>query len=90
MSELEEYKKELMKNPEFRTAYEKEHPEFEVIKAIITARCEQNLTQKDLAALTGLRQSNISRIETGTNSPNIRTLIEIAKGLKKELHIEFR
>ena len=48
------------------------------------------MTQKELAEKTGIRQSNISRIESGTSSPTIDTLSRIAAGLGKKLVIEFQ
>ena len=39
---------------------------------------------------SGIRQSNISRIENGTCSPTIATLQSLAKGLGKELSVNFR
>jgi len=51
---------------------------------------EQNLTQSELAKKTGIRQSNISRIENGNCSPTIATLQQIADGVGKKLYIEFR
>ena len=62
----------------------------EYIKAIIAARMERNLTQKELAEKTGIRQSNISRIENGNCSPTIATLQQLAEGVGKKLYIEFR
>lgn len=62
----------------------------EVIRALIGARIEQNLTQEQLAQRSGIRQSNISRIESGTCSPTIATLQQLAKGMGKKLHIEFQ
>ena len=50
---------------------------------------EQNLTQFDLAERTGIRQSNISRIEKGQAMPSITTLSKIAHGLGKKLQIKF-
>ncbi len=44
------------------------------VRALIGARIECDLTQKQLAELSGIRQSNISRIENGTCSPTIATL----------------
>jgi len=63
-----------LKDQEFFTEWERQRPEREYIKAIIAARMEQNLTQKELAERTGIRQSNISRIENGKCSPTIATL----------------
>jgi transcriptional regulator with XRE-family HTH domain len=81
---------EQLKDPEFSTEWERQHPEREYIKAIITARMEQNLTRKELAEKTGIRQSNISRIENGNCSPTIATLQQIADGVGKTLYIEFK
>ena len=90
MSELQEYLEEQLKDPEFAAEWERQRPEREYIKAIIGARIEKNLTQKELAQKTGIRQSNISRIENGNCSPTIATLQQIADGVRKKLHIEFR
>jgi len=65
-------------------------PEYELIKQLIQARTEQNLTQKELAARSGTRQSNISRLENGRYNPTLELLKKIAGGLGKELHIELR
>ena len=56
---------------------------------ILKARNEKNLTQAELAARTGIRQSNISRIEKGQVVPSIYTLCKIARGLGKQLEIKF-
>ena len=90
MDDLTMLQKKLIKNPAFREEYERTRPEFQITRALIKARCEQNLTQKELAEKTGIRQSNISRIESGACSPNVATLHALAKGLGKELHIEFK
>ena len=90
MNEITRLKNKLMNNPEFREEYKKSRIDFEIMKAIISARCEQDLTQQELAKRSGLKQSNISRIENGSCSPNISTLKQIAHGLGLELYIEFR
>jgi DNA-binding XRE family transcriptional regulator len=90
MSDLKRHLDEQLKNPEFAAEWEKQRPEREYIKAIIAARIETTLTQKELAQRTGIRQSNISRIENGNCSPTIATLQQIADGVGKTLHIEFR
>jgi len=90
MSDFKKHLKEQLKNPEFAAEWERQRPEREYIKAIIGARIEKNLTQKELAEKTGIKQSNISRIENGNCSPTIATLQQIADGVGKTLHIEFR
>jgi len=90
MSDYKKHLDEQLKDPEFAAEWERQRPEREYIKAIISARMELNLTQKELANKTGIRQSNISRIENGNSSPTIATLQQLANGMGKTLHIEFR
>ena len=90
MSDFREHLEEMLKDPEFAAEYERTRPEFEVMRAIIGARIESNMTQKELAEKTGIRQSNISRIENGTSSPTVDTLARLAAGMGKKLCIEFR
>lgn len=79
-----------LQNSEFAAEYEQLRPEYEAIRAVIAARIENNITQEELAQRTGIRQSNISRIESGAVSPTIETLARLASGLGKTLKIEFR
>lgn len=90
MSEFREHLEELKKNPQFAAEYERTRSEREVMRAVIRARLECKLTQKELARRTGIRQSNISRIENGTSSPTVDTLARLAEGMGKRLTIEFR
>ena len=89
MIDFQKYKEQQLQDPEFRKEYEALQPEMEVIRALISARIEQNLTQEQLAQRTGIRQSNISRIENGSCSPTIATLQQLANGMGKKLHSEF-
>jgi DNA-binding XRE family transcriptional regulator len=54
-----------------------------VSKRIKDARSEAALTQEQLAELTGLPQSHISRIENAKHSPARATIEKIAKALGK-------
>ena len=90
MSDFREHLQEMMKDPEFAAEYERTRPEYAVMRALIGARIESNMTQKELAKKTGIRQSNISRIENGTSSPTVDTLQRLAAGMGKKLCIEFR
>ena len=89
MSNFQSFKAELLKDPEVRAEYEAIQPEYEVIRALIGARIAQNMTQAQLAEKSGIRQSNISRIESGICSPTVSTLQQLAEGMGKKLHIEF-
>lgn len=89
MDDLERFLNEQMQDPEFAAEYEALQPDYEAIRAVIGARIESHMTQKQLAEKTGIRQSNISRIENGTSSPTVETLARIAAGMGKKLKIEF-
>lgn len=89
MSDFQNYLNKQLEDPEFAAEYEAMRPEYEAIRAVISARLESHMTQKELAQRTGIRQSNISRIENGTSSPTIDTLARIAEGLGKQLKIDF-
>ena len=89
MTNYEALKEELMLDPEFHVEYEHTRPDYEIMHAIIDARMSSHMTQKELSAKSGVRQSNISRIENGTCSPTVATLQALAKGLGKKLVITF-
>ena len=89
MNEFEEFKAELLEDPEVKKEYDALKPEYDIIKAMMLAREEQNLTQKDLSRLTGITQADISRIENGTRNPSLAMLKRLAEGLGMELRIEF-
>jgi len=52
-----------------------------VISAIIDAREENGLTQKQLSELCGVKQPVIARIERAVHSPQINSIIKILKPL---------
>ena len=90
MSDFRNHLNRQLQNSEFAAEYEQLRPEYEAIRAVIAARIENNITQEELVQRTGIRQSNISRIESGAVSPTIETLARLASGLGKTLKIEFR
>ena len=60
-----------------------------MIQAIIDARKQSGLTQKELSERTGIAQGDISKIEKGNANPSIRTLQRLATGMGMRLKIEF-
>ena len=87
MDDFDRYLKEQMKDPDFKREWD--DLEYRLMMMVLKARNEQHLTQSELAERTGIRQSNISRIEKGQSLPSIATLNKIAHGLGKELEIKF-
>lgn len=58
-----------------------------VATALLAARAEAGLSQSELAAQTGIDQSDISKIERGVANPSISTLGRLASAMGKELKI---
>jgi len=81
--------KEQMENEEFKQEWEKTELEYQIIKAIITAREEKNITQKELAEMTGITQKDISKLENGNANPSLQTLKKLANGLGMAIKLEF-
>lgn len=80
---------EEMKNPDFVSAWNELEPEFQIINAMLDARKERNLTQKQLSELTGIAQADISKLENGTANPSVKTLQRLANGMGMAVKIEF-
>ena len=89
MTNFNDFLNEQMKNPAFKTEWEALDPEFSVIEAILKARKESGLTQKQLSDITGITQADISRLESGTANPSLRTLKRLAAGMGMALKLEF-
>lgn len=58
-----------------------------VAQAVASARAERGLSQQQLSELTGIDQSDISKIERGLSNPSIATLERIASALDGDLLI---
>lgn len=89
MDELDKCLTAQKKDSEFAEIWETDQLAAKITCLLIAARNEQNISQTELAEKSGIRQSNISRIEQGTALPNLRTLNRLANGLGKELQISF-
>ena len=65
------------------------HTPIPVAYAVAAARSESGMTQKQLAAKTGIAQGDISRLENGLSNPSFSTLVRIAEAMGMEVHICF-
>lgn len=89
MSSYKEYKEMALQNAEVKEEYDALQPEYDIIQAMISARVNQNLTQKELSERTGITQADISRIENGTRNPSLSMVKRLAEGLGMQLKLEF-
>ncbi len=89
MKTWDQVKEKLLEDSGFRKELEATQPEYEMIRQIIKARIEQNLSQKELAEKAGTDQAHISRLESGRYNPSISYLKRIANGLGMDVKITF-
>ncbi len=89
MDDMQKYLEEQLANPEFKKEYDALEPQFTVIQAIIDARRQNGITQKELSERTGIAQGDISKLENGSANPSVKTLERVAAALGKRLKIEF-
>ncbi|MBQ9080729.1 MAG: helix-turn-helix transcriptional regulator [Clostridia bacterium] len=89
MTNYKDFLNEQMKDAEFKKEYDALDAEFSIIQAMLDARKEAGLTQKDLAARTGIAQADISKLENGNANPSLRTLQRLADGMGMKLKVEF-
>lgn len=61
--------------------------EKELIDELITLRKAQNISQSQLADLTGMKQQAISRLEKKGNSPSLKFFCSLLNALGYELKI---
>ena len=87
MTTWKKHKKELMKKPGFKEAYDALEPEYRLACELIDARLSKKMTQKQLAIEAGVSRSIIARIESGTTNPTIGTISRIASALGKEVKL---
>ncbi|MBR4079819.1 MAG: helix-turn-helix transcriptional regulator [Christensenellaceae bacterium] len=72
------YTKEELAASELRVA---------LISELIKARQEKGITQKDLEEMSGVKQPVIARMETGTTSPQVDTMLKVLIPLGYKLAI---
>ncbi len=87
--EFSVWKKEVLKDPALKAEYDRQQPEFAVIRAILDARVKKGVTQKELAKKIGTKQSVISRLESGRANPSVAFLKKLAGALNSHLEIRF-
>ena len=89
MSKLTTLHDKWSREPDYREAYDRLGPEFELSRSLIEARTRARLTQAELAARMKTTQSVIARLESGRSRPSTRTLEKIAQATGTKLRISF-
>lgn len=84
----EHKKRELLKNPEVRKAYEEELSMLMIAHRIAELREEANLTQGQLALRLHTKQQVISRLEDEHHIPSFNMLWKVAHAFGKKLEVK--
>ena len=85
-----EYRKELMKDPEFKKEYAALEPEFRLASALIKLRLSKGLTQEQLAIMLNTKQESIARLESAGSLPSLSTVKKVANALDADVEIVIR
>lgn len=89
MDYLDSFLQEQLEDQEFKAEYEALAPKYQLIETLIAMRLHAGLTQKELAERIGSKQSVISRIERGLETPSLERMRRIAKACGVSLNLEF-
>ena len=89
MKTLHEYIERQLENPEFAEAWRDGEGEYQAMRALVLARAESGLSQRELSDRAGVPQKTISLIETADTNTTVRTLSKLAQGMGKVLRISF-
>ena len=89
MTDFKDFLAEQLEDPEFKAEWDALQPERAIIQAMIDARKNSGLTQKQLSERTGIAQADISKLENGNANPSLRTLQRLAAGMGMKVKIEF-
>lgn len=82
--------RELKKDPSLREEIKKAGVAVEISMQLYSIRKKRGFTQKKLAELAGIKQSNVARLENASyEGYSLSTLKKIAKALKANLNILF-
>ena len=81
--------KKWKKDPKYVAAYNALEAEFALASAMIKARADADMTQRQVAKAMRTTQAVIARLESGKVLPSTRTLERFAKATKTRLRISF-
>lgn len=59
----------------------------ELVGEVIQTRRSQNLSQRNLASISGIKQSVIARMESGKTDPRLSTVMKLLSTMGKTLSI---
>lgn len=85
---FKQHLRESLKDPEFRKAWEASEAEYQISRALIAARLNKNISQRELARKANTTQAVISRLESMSANPSIGLIQKIAAALNLKLKVQ--
>ena len=79
---------EFLKVPANKKVYDDLEVEFAIYNALVRARIEKKLTQRELARKIGVAQSALARFESGRTNPTLSFLKKVTVGLGLKLTVK--
>jgi DNA-binding XRE family transcriptional regulator len=87
MKTFKQFEEEFLRDPAKKKAYDSLEIEFKIHSALVKARIEKKLTQKQLASKLGIAQSALARFESGRTNPTLSFLQKITSSLGLKITI---
>jgi DNA-binding XRE family transcriptional regulator len=89
MTDFKLLRERALRDPIIKAEYDRLGPIYEVVGAMIEARHDEGLTQKEVADRMGTTQSAIARLENARQLPSLAfvTRYATAIGRKVDLHL---
>ena len=84
---FEDMKREALRDPEFKKAYDALEPKYALICAMLDARGKKGMTQAEIAKRAGTTQSAIARFESGRSNPTLDLAVRLSHALGAKLEI---
>lgn len=88
-----DFKREALKDPELREAYDELEEEYVLLRQLIAARQQAGKTQAEVAVLMGTKTSAVGRLESTLfyqkHSPTLSTLRRYAHALGFRVEFNF-
>ncbi len=79
----------VLADREVKAEYDALEAEFELASRAIAIRASTGLTQREFAERVGMKQSQIARIESGTQIPKLETLAKLAAAAGYAIEVNF-
>jgi ribosome-binding protein aMBF1 (putative translation factor) len=79
---------EALRDDAFRQEWDRTALARAVALRLVQYRADHDLSQRALAAILGMKQPAVARLEAGDHTPSIETLVRLSRGLGMRFRLE--